>query len=108
MFNSLINGAANVLLKESLLSDDVKTASRRMKGKTKGLTDLVDVVKGSKGWEARVKDAVKNNNKNIWKSIGTGTKQGAKIAWEAAKTSAGEALEEYGQTISDDVSRAAL
>jgi hypothetical protein len=108
MFNSLINGAANVLLKESLLSDDVKTASRRMKGKTKGLTDLIDVVKGDKGWEARVKDAVKHGKKNIWKSIGTGTKQGAKVAMEAAKTSFGESLEEYGQTISDNVSRAAL
>lgn len=108
MFNSLINGAANVLLKESLLSDDVKAASRRMKGKTKGLTDLIDVVKGNKGWEARVKDAVKQGDKNIWRNLGAGTKKGAKVVYDASKASWGEMLEEYGQTVSDDVSRAAL
>lgn len=106
--NSFINGAANIMLKESLLSDDVKNASRRMKGQTKGVTDLIDITKDTKGWVARVKDGLKDKDKNIWRKIGAGAKSASKIALNASKSAFGEMAEEYGQNVSDDISRAAL
>lgn len=108
LFNSTINGALNVLMKETLLSNDVKNASRRMKKQTKGLADKIDVVKDEKGWVARVKEGIKDKDKSIWRKIGSGALKVGKVGWEATKTAAGEALEEYGQTITDDLSRAAL
>ena len=99
--NSFINGVANVLMKESLLSRDVREASRILKNRNK-YNDLIDVVKKGNKWEAIVKKAVDENGKRgLWRTL-------KDVGGKTFKNAGGEFIEEYTQNISDQASRDAL
>lgn len=92
--NSFINGVANVLMKESLLSRDVREASRILKNRNK-YNDLIDVVKKGNKWEAIVKKAVDENGKRgLWRTL-------KDVGGKTFKNAGGEFIEEYTQNISD-------
>lgn len=93
--NSGINGAANVIFKSALMSQDANTAANMFMNKNNPLNNIA-FIQGEGGTTM----AVTRNLSKIPKWWN--------VVKSATKTSFGEFLEEYSQTLSDQASRAAM